>query len=114
MGDPVKNQVEIGLSKLFYLRGHTIDTYYQAVFNLKDSGLYDEEGNKINASKPLAASKRQSGYFVSFVMTIHPDQADPNRKHICMTCKSFVQLPLDVNGIDAISNTQMLKNPIIF
>ena len=28
-----------------------------------------------------------------------------------MTCKACVQLPLDVNGIDAIINTQMFKIP---
>ena len=48
MGAPVKTQVENGLSKLFDFRDQTIDVYDQAVFTLKDSGLHDEEGNKIN------------------------------------------------------------------
>ena len=49
----VKNQVENGLSKLFDLRGQTIDVSDQAVFTLNDSGLHNEEGIKTNASNPL-------------------------------------------------------------
>ena len=42
MGVPVKTRVENGISKLFNLRGQTIDKSDQAVFILKDSGLRDE------------------------------------------------------------------------
>ena len=63
---PLKTQVENGMSNLFNIRGHTIDVYNQAVFNLKDSGLYDEEGNNINISEPLKATKSQSGSFFVF------------------------------------------------
>ena len=44
-------------------------------------------------------------------MAVHPDQADPNCKHSRMACRAFVQLPLDVDGIDTIIYTQMLKTP---
>ena len=106
---PVKIQVENGLNKLFYLRGQTIDVSYQAVFILKDSGLRDEEVNKKNVSDPLTASQRRSDRFLSFVMAVHPDQADLNCKHSRITFRACVQLPLDVYGVDSSINTEMLK-----
>ena len=42
MGAPVKTHVENGLSKIFDLRGHTIDVSDQAVFILKYLGIHDE------------------------------------------------------------------------
>ena len=45
------------------------------------------------------------------MMVVHPDQADPNCKHSRMTCRACVQLILDVDGVDSIINTQMLKTP---
>ena len=107
----MKTQVENGLSKLLNFQGQTIDISDQFVCILKDSGLHDEEGNKINVSKPLTAYQRRSGSFLSFVMTVQPDQADPNCKNSRMTCRACVQLPLDVNGIEASINTKMLKIP---
>ena len=44
-------------------------------------------------------------------MAVQPYQADPNYKHSHMTCRACVQLPLDVDGIDTIINTQTLKTP---
>ena len=44
-------------------------------------------------------------------MAVHPDQADPSCKHSRMTFSAFVQPPLDLDGIDASINTQMLKTP---
>ena len=81
----------------------------QAVFILKDSGLYNEEGKKTNVSKPLTASQRRSGRFLSFMMTVQPDQADPNCNYSCMTFRACVQLPLDVDGIDSRIDTQIMK-----
>ena len=63
IGYPVKTQVGNGLSMLFNLRGQTIDTSDQSVLTLNDSGIFDEEGNKINTSDPLTAAQRQSGHF---------------------------------------------------
>ena len=62
-GSLVKTQVENGLSKLLYFRGHTIDVSYQAVFILNNSGLHYKEGNKTNVSDPLTAAQRRSGRF---------------------------------------------------
>ena len=107
----MKTQVENGLSKLSNFLGQTIDMSDQAVFTLKDSGLHDEEGNKINTSNPLTAAQRRPGPFLSFMMMVHSDQADPNCKHIRMTFRSCVQLPLDVYGIESSINIQMLKTP---
>ena len=45
------------------------------------------------------------------MMTIHPDRDDPNCKHSRMTCSSCIQLPLNVDGIDAIIDTQILTTP---
>ena len=56
MGSAVKTQVENGLSKIFGLRGHTIDTPDQAVFNSNYSSFHDEERKKINTSNPLTAA----------------------------------------------------------
>ena len=44
-------------------------------------------------------------------MTVHPDQADPKFKHVRMTCRACVQIPLDSYGIDSIIDTQNLKKP---
>ena len=43
------------------------------------------------------------------MITVHPYQADTNCKHISMTCRACVKLPLDVDGIDARIDTQMMK-----
>ena len=75
---PFKTQVENGLIKLFDLCGQIIDMSDQAIFFLKDSGLHDEEGNKTNVSDPLVAAQRGEGRFLSFVITVYPDQADQN------------------------------------
>ena len=55
MGAPVKTQVENGLIEIFNFQGQTINISYQAIFTIKDSGLHDEEGKKINTSDPLKA-----------------------------------------------------------
>ena len=81
MGDPVKSQVENGLSKIFYFRGQTIYMSDQAMFILKDSGLHYEEGKKTYVSEPPTAGQRRSVSFVSFMMTVHPEHADPNCKN---------------------------------
>ena len=78
MGAPVKTQVENELRNLFDFWGQTIDVSDQAIFILNDSGLYNEEGNKTNVSNPLTESQSRPGCVLSFVMTVHPDQADPN------------------------------------
>ena len=46
-------------------------------------------------------------------MTIHPDQSDLKFNPGCMTCRSCIQLPLDVDGIGARIYTQMMKTPHI-
>ena len=66
-------------------------------------------GNKYK--QPAHSRPEEVRSFFSFVITVHPDQADPNCKHSCITCRACVQLPLDVDGIDAIINTQMLTTP---
>ena len=48
---------------------------------------------------------------MSFVMAVHPYQAEPIYKHSCMTSRACVQLPLDVDGIDASINSQIMKTP---
>ena len=53
----------------------------------------------------------KSDIFLSFIMTVQPDQSDPKCKHIRMNCRACVQPPLDLYGIDARTNTQMLKTP---
>ena len=111
MGSPVKKQVENGISKLFDFWDQTIDVSDQSVFNLKDSGIHDEEGKKTNVSNPLTVGQRRSSSFLSFLIMVHPYQADPNCKNIQMNCRDCVQLLLYVDVIDAIINTQMLTAP---
>ena len=48
---------------------------------------------------------------MSLMMTTHPYQADPNYMHSLMNFRACVKLPLDIDGIDAIINTQILKTP---
>ena len=43
------------------------------------------------------------------MMTVHPDQADPNFNYSRITCMSCVQLPLYLDGIYSSIDTQMLK-----
>ena len=62
----------------------------QVVFTLKYLGLHDEEENKTNARNPLTEGQRQSGRFLSFMMTIHPYQADPKCKHGRMHCRDCI------------------------
>ena len=92
-------------------QGQTIDVSYKAVFILKYSGLHDEEGDKINIRNMLIETQRQSVHFLYFMMTVHPDQADPKCKYNRMTCRACVQIPLYVYGIDASIDNQMMKNP---
>ena len=61
MESPVKTQVENGISRIFDLRGQTIDISDQAVSILKDSGLYDDEGKNTNGCDPLTADHSSSG-----------------------------------------------------
>ena len=44
-------------------------------------------------------------------MTVNQD--DPNCNYSCMNCRSCVQIPLYLDGIDASIDTQMLKSPHI-
>ena len=79
--------------------------YEQDVLKINDSGIQDEEGKKIYISNPITAIQRQSGRFLLFTMEVHPYQADIKCKNSRMTCSTFIQLPLYVDGIDAIIDT---------
>ena len=115
MGATIKIQVENWLIKLFDFRGQTIDVSDQAFFFiLKDSGIHYGEVKKTNTSDSLTAAQRQSGRFLSFMMTVHPDQADPNFNHSRMDCRAFFQLLLDLYWIDASIDTKILKTLMIF
>ena len=105
--------MENGLSNLFDFQGQNIDVSDQAVFALKYPVLRDEE-EKINVRNPLTAGQRRSGHFLSFIMRVHPDQADPNCNCSHMACRACVQLPLDVDGIYSSIDTQILKNLMMF
>ena len=48
-----------------------------------------------------------------FIMMVHPYHDDPKSNHSHITCRKFFQIPLDVDGIDASINNQMLENPRI-
>ena len=58
---------------------------------------------------PLTVDQRWSGRGGLIGMTFHPDQADPKFKHIHITFRACVQLQLDVDRIDSIIDTQILK-----
>ena len=45
------------------------------------------------------------------MMTVHPYQADPKFNHNHSTCRSCIKLPLDVDGIYANIDNQILKPP---
>ena len=89
MGPPVKNQVEIEFSKLFYFQGQKIGVSDESFCTLKDSNLCDKEGKVINISDPLGKTQRQLSHFLSFMMTVDTDQADPKFKCSRMTCSAF-------------------------
>ena len=107
----IKTQVENGLSALFSLRVQIIDMSGQANFTLKDSGLHDEEGKKTSISDLLAVGQRHKGCCFLFIIMVNPYQEDPNCKHNHMICKACIQLSLDVDGIDAIIDNQIIKTP---
>ena len=48
---------------------------------------------------------------MSFMIKVHPDQADPNCNYSHMDCRACVQIPLDVDEIYYSIDTQMLKTP---
>ena len=52
--------------------------------------------------------------FMSFIITVHPDQADTNCKHILMNFRSCDLLPFGVYGIYASIDIQTLEKPILF
>ena len=104
-GAPVKTLVENGLIKIFCLRFQTIDVSYQAVFTLKDSVIHDEYGKKTNVIDPIIVVQRQSVHFLFLMMVVHPDQSDPICKHIRMTCRACVQIPLGLDGIETSIDT---------
>ena len=88
----VKIVVKNGLNNLFGLWDQITDVSEQAVLNLKYLGLHDEEVKKINISDPPTATQSKSGSSLSFMITVHPDPADPKYKHSRMTCRACVQL----------------------
>ena len=59
---------------------------------------------------PLTTSQRRVEHF-SFVMTVHPNQADPKFKYIHMTCRACVQIPLYENWTDNIIENEILDTP---
>ena len=109
MGAPVKTEVVNGLKNLFGFQGETIDVFDQAVFTLKYLGLHDKEGKKINISDPLTLTQRRSGFFLLFIMMVHPEQADTKFKNIHMAFMDGFQVGLDVYGIYDIIDTQIIK-----
>ena len=108
IGSLVKIQLENGLSKIFDLWVHTIDVSDKAVFILKDLVLHYEVGKKTNVRDPLTVGHRRSGSFLSFMMTVHRDQADPKCNYSHMNFRACTQLPFNSDGIDAIIDTHML------
>ena len=93
-GSHGENQMENGLSKIFYVRVQTIDVSDQAIFTLNYSGIHNEEWKKINKSKSLTSTQRWWDHFMSFMMMVHQYQADPNFNQSCMNCRACFQLPL--------------------
>ena len=59
----VKTQVQNGISKILNLWVQTIDVSDQAVFTLKDSGVYEKEVKKTNVSNLIIVGQRRSGIF---------------------------------------------------
>ena len=102
----VKNKMENGLSKLFNFWGQTIHVTDQTVFTLEYFGLNDWEGEEKN-KRPAHIKPEAIRYF----LVVNDDQDDPKCKHSSMTCRACVKLTLDVDGIDAIIDTQILNTP---
>ena len=67
----MKNHMENGLSELLDLQVQTIYMSDQYTLPWKDSGIYDEGGEKNIISNPLTETQRQSGIFLSFMMMVH-------------------------------------------
>ena len=73
--------------------GQTIDTSDQAVFTLKDSGLHDEEGKKINISDLITASQRQSCSFIIGGIVTHHSFSTDERNEVLSTHFLFDSYP---------------------
>ena len=76
-------------------------------------GPHDEEINKINVSNPLKSAQRRSDWSLSFMVTVHPDQADPKCKQNIISCRSCVKLPLYIDVIDGSIDIKILEPPHI-
>ena len=50
---------------------------------------------------------------MSFMMTVHPYQADPKLNYSHMTCRPCIKILLDVDGIDTSIDTKMIPPPHI-
>ena len=81
----------------------------QSVFALKCLALNDGEGKKNQHKKPAHSRLEAIRLVVSLMVMVHPYQIDQKCKHSRMTCRACVQLPLDVDEIDASINIQRLK-----
>ena len=79
-------------------------------FTLRYLGLHDEERKKINVRDALISAQRRSVRLSLFMMMVHPYQADKKYKHNIMTFRARVKPLLDVDGIDASIDIQMMKN----
>ena len=60
---------------------------------------------------PTHNSPEAIGLIFYFMMMVHPDQDDPKSNPSHMTCRSCVNLLLDLYSIDAIIDTKILNAP---
>ena len=72
-----------------------------------------------NEGKPMWSTLSQQAregqvIFLSFMMAVHPYQADPNLNYSRMTYRYCIKLSLGVDVIYASIDTHMLKNPTLF
>ena len=84
-------------------------------FYLKIFGSSQWRNKEFTIRNLLTANQKRSGNFLSFIMTVHQYQADPNCNHSHMTCKACVELPLYADVVDdSIDNEMLTPPPLLF
>ena len=54
--------------------------------------LYDKKGINTTKGDPLTEYQRRVGFFLSFIMMVHPDQDNPKLNYRSITCRESVKM----------------------
>ena len=84
IGPPVKTQVGNDIDRILNFQGQNIYVSDQSIF-INIYGPSYQRRKKTNTSNTLTAAQSRTGYFMSFMIKVHPDQADQKYNYSHMT-----------------------------